>query len=185
MTVGIRYWLPLAVVITALSGLIYLTAQQNLRQNANDPQIQISEDIADHLSNNPTLPLQSSSNKIDLARSLSTYIIIFTDQGKAVFSTGELDGQIPTLPSGVLDHTKSIHQDRITWQPKPGVRSAVVITRYSGNKNSGFVLVGRSLREVEIREDQLTQRVGFAWAATIAASFIATSLFVGQNKKRK
>jgi hypothetical protein len=41
-----RSWLPLAVVIVALCEQAYLTAQQLLRQGANDPQIQLSEDFA-------------------------------------------------------------------------------------------------------------------------------------------
>ncbi len=45
----IKYWLPLAIVITALSGFIYLVGQQNLRMSANDPQIQLSEDTANQI----------------------------------------------------------------------------------------------------------------------------------------
>jgi hypothetical protein len=39
-------WLPLAVAITILAGLVYATVQQSLRQGANDPQIQLAEDTA-------------------------------------------------------------------------------------------------------------------------------------------
>ncbi|MEK7161684.1 MAG: hypothetical protein AAB729_03270, partial [Patescibacteria group bacterium] len=39
-------WLPLAVAIIIMSGLVYVVAQQNYRLTANDPQIQIAQDIA-------------------------------------------------------------------------------------------------------------------------------------------
>ena len=42
----IRHWLPLAVLTFAFCGLVYLAVQQDLRIGANDPQIQMAEDIA-------------------------------------------------------------------------------------------------------------------------------------------
>ena len=41
----------MAVIITGLSGLIYATVQQNIRQSADDPQIQMAEDTAAQLAN--------------------------------------------------------------------------------------------------------------------------------------
>ncbi len=183
MNSGIRYWIPLAVTITALCGLIYLSGQQNLRMGANDPQIQMSEDIATRLSINPTLPNLTSSNKIDISKSLSPFIIIYNDKNKPVLSTAQLDGNTPLLPPGVLANASNNRQNRVTWEPKKGVRSAAVITRYSGSKGSGYVLVGRSLREVEIREDTLLKIVGLAWIVTLIASLIAKVIFIPKQKK--
>jgi hypothetical protein len=45
----LRQWLPIVVVITALSGLVYVAVQQALRQDANDPQIQMAQDAAETL----------------------------------------------------------------------------------------------------------------------------------------
>ena len=39
-------WLPLGVAVTLVCALIYATVQQNYRQSANDPQIQMAEDAA-------------------------------------------------------------------------------------------------------------------------------------------
>jgi hypothetical protein len=183
MPLGIRYWLPLAFVITALFGTIFIVEQQNLRQNANDPQIQISEDIAARLSENPNLP-PPASDKIDIANSLNTYIIVYNDKGEPVFLNAKLDGQTPKLPSGVFDYVRSHNQTRITWQPKQGVRIATVITRYTG-KSSGFVLVGRSLREVERRVDDLTEHLVFAWVVTLIGSLIASILFIPKLNRKK
>jgi hypothetical protein len=140
----IRYFIPLAFVITALSGLIYLTGQQNLRQGANDPQIQISEDIASRLSGSTTIPNIPATNAIDIGKSLNTFIIAYV---------------------------RSHNQTRITWQPKEDVRSAVVITKFDG-KSKGFVLVGRSLREVEEREENLSKMVGLGWIVMMFGTLI-------------
>ena len=39
---AILYWIPLALVVTVVVGLVYVTVQQNFRQTANDPQIQMA-----------------------------------------------------------------------------------------------------------------------------------------------
>ena len=42
----IKSWVLITIIVTGLSGLIYVGIQQDLRQTANDPQIQMAEDIA-------------------------------------------------------------------------------------------------------------------------------------------
>lgn len=176
----LRYFIPLAFIITALSGLIYLTGQQILRLGANDPQIQISEDIAGRLGQSATFPPFPSSNAIDIAKSLNTFIMILDDQGKQIYSSASLDGKLPSVPSGVFDYARSHNQSRITWQPKPNVRSAIVITKF-GDKSKGFALVGRSLREVEEREEDLAKVVGLGWIVTMIGAFISNLAFIPQK----
>jgi hypothetical protein len=112
------------------------------------------------------------SAKVDLARSLAPYLIVFDEAGQPLASSAELDGQVPPLPTGVLDRARAVGEHRVTWQPRPDVRSAAVIVHHAGPR-PGFVLVGRSLREVERRVDGLTLMVGLAWAATLAGSLVA------------
>lgn len=181
MNYKLRFFIPLAFAITALSGLIYLTGQQNLRQNANDPQIQTSEDIATRLKLNPTIP-RSTANQIDMSQSLTPFVIIFDDKGTPLFSTGSLDKKVPVPLVGVFDYTRKHNQDRITWQPKSEVRIASIITRYSG-KSAGFVLVGRSLREVEERVEKLGKLVALAWIVTMIGTFLACYIFIQEPKK--
>ena len=42
----LQHWLLVAIVVTVLVGLLYAAVQQDLRQGANDQQIQMSEDAA-------------------------------------------------------------------------------------------------------------------------------------------
>jgi hypothetical protein len=47
----LKHWLLLAIVLTGLIGLVYVAVQQDLRQGANDPQIQMAEDALAKLAN--------------------------------------------------------------------------------------------------------------------------------------
>ncbi len=164
-------WIPFAVVISLVCTLVYTTGQQILRMAANDPQIQMAEDISDKKMSGLPIAIIVSPQKIDLSKSLSPFVIVYTDDGQPIFSTASLNGQTPTLPSGVFQDAKN-KQLRFTWQPTPGVRTAAVINHFDG-KNSGYVLVGRSLREVEIREDQLLQEVTIGWFISLVVLYIA------------
>jgi hypothetical protein len=176
----LKIWIPLAVTITALSGLIYLTIQQDIRIGANDPQIQISEDVSRQISTGEN-PLDFIPPiKVEISKSLANYIIIFDDKGKIIGSSAVLDNKEPTIPQGVFSQTKSLGETRFTWQPRAGVRSAVVVTYYKGPTN-GYVLVGRSMREIEKRIDNMELIVILAWIATLGTS-LATTIFL--NKLR-
>jgi hypothetical protein len=171
----LRAWLPAAVIITLLSGLTYTVVQQVLRLSANDPQIQIVEDAANALTDGQSPESVVPASKVDIATSLAPYIAVFDNSGKVIASSGLVHNQFPALPPGVFDYVRRNGEDRITWQPEQGVRSAVVITRYGGTK-PGFVMVGRSLRESEARSDQLLRLVGAGGIAILFAALVAIAL---------
>jgi len=161
----LRQWLPLAVAISAITFLIYLVIQQDIRMGANDPQIQIAEDLASSLNTGQTANI---SGKIDVAKSLAPFVIIYNKQEKIVSSNAVLNRKTPIIPSGVLTGTANqSDENRITWQPQEGVRLATVAVSYT----NGFVVVGRNMREVEIREDQQLANILFGWIVALVASF--------------
>ena len=172
----LQQWLPLALIIVALCGLVYLAVQQTLRQGANDPQIQMAEDTAAALTAGAPADTVLPTPRIDLARSLAPFMIVFTDAGAIQASSGLLHGQPPTLPTGVLDYVRAKGENRVTWQPAEGVRIAAVIVRTQG-ATPGFVLAGRSLREVEQREDQILQLAIIAMLVTLFASLVVSIFF--------
>ncbi len=153
-----RTWLPLAIVTTMLCGLLYAAVQYNVRSGANDPQIQMAEDAATDLQNNKIPDQIIPQSKIDISKSLAPFMIIYNQQGQILSSSANLYGKNPILPEGVLVDTKNKGETRFTWQPSVGVRSAVVV-KYFGGPNPGFVLAGRSLREIEKREDYILKEV--------------------------
>lgn len=165
------YWLPIAVAISAMSALVYLAVQQNFRQNLNDPQIQLTEDAAVMLGNRQPVTALVGSSKVDVASSLAPFLIVYDDSGNVVASSAQLNGQTPPLPAGVFASVRQSGEDRLTWQPQNGVRLATVVTHFSGS-TPGFVLAGRSMREVEDRIGQLELMTAAAWGAALVGTLI-------------
>lgn len=177
MQTMLRYWLLMAVIVTGFAGLIYAIVQQDIRHTADDPQIQMAEDIAAQLASGQQVQQVVPAEKVNIATSLAPYVIVFDATGTPLASSAQLNGQIPTLPSGVFASVRQGGEDRITWQPEVGVRSAVVVTQFRG-AHTGFVLVGRSLREAEKREDDLLQITLVGWAAMLFATFLASAILL-------
>jgi hypothetical protein len=171
----LRSWLPLAVVTVGLCGLVYATVQQSLRQGLNDPQIQMAEDAAAALDAGQPLESLLPTVQVDVARSLAPFLIVYDDHGNVLASSAVLHGQTPELPGGVLDYTRENGQDRVSWQPEADVRIAAVVVRFESNQ-PGFVLAGRNMREVELREEQTGQLCLLAMAAILAGSLVMVAL---------
>ena len=155
-------YICLFAIVTLIFGTIYLVAQQNYRQSANDPQIQLAEDAALVLNHGVALQWTASS-QIDAGASLAPFIALFSATGTPVTSSGLIGGQMPALPSGVFDFVKAHGEDRVTWQTPSGLRFAAVVVPFK----NGYVLAARSLRETEIREGKLNAMVGLPYAASV------------------
>lgn len=183
-------WLPLGVAVTLISGLVYVAVQQDYRQSANDPQIQMAEDAAVQLTNgaepDEVLP---TTEQIDMASSLAPWLTVYDSAGAPVASTGYLRGEMPALPSGVFatstwhtygedDFAMPVPQNetRFSWQSGAGLREAVVLVSYMSADGSGFVAAGRDLDEVENREAVLAEMMAIGWIVTIAGTFAAQAL---------
>lgn len=175
-----KYWLPIAVVSTFFSGLVYGAVQQDMRLSANDGPIQLAEDLSLRLANGTPPQSLIPSSKIDMAKSLALFLVFYDESGQPITSSAFLDGQIPKIPLGVLDFTKEHGENRFTWQPKSGVRLAAVTVYYSG-KQSGFILAARSLREVEKHEDWLLKEVFGGWIATLVSTFMVIAFLEFYN----
>lgn len=177
----LRNWLPFAVTITAFCMLAYATVQQSYRQDANDPQIQMAEDAAfalDHgVDINEVLPL----TQVEMSRSLAPFVVIYDASGKPVAGSGVLDGALPDYPLGALESAKASGQNRVTWQPNPSVRIASVVVPYK----DGYVMAGRNMREVEIREAQTSTFAGVTWLLAMIATLtvVAFGEFFLSEKK--
>lgn len=162
--------MPLAIVITAMSGLVSLAVQQNFRQNANDPQIQLAEDTASALGTGKAAAGLISANSIDISQTLAPFVIVYDANEKPLTPQVTLNGQTPTPPNGVFDSAKESGENRLTWQPAAGVRIAAVVVPIAEDK--GYILAGRNLREVEKRESQLNLEVFVAWAAAMILTLL-------------
>ena len=152
----IKNWLPLAVASTVIMVTVYAAVQQEYRQSANDPQIQLAEDGAAYLSAgvSPTA-LFAASGRVDMHASLASFAIVYDDSGKPVAASGYLNGTVPQLPAGVIDYARTNVTDRITWQPASTTRVAAIVRHYRSGTGSttasGFIVTGRNIREIESR----------------------------------
>lgn len=154
--------LSIAAVITVVMGVLYMNVQQGYRTGANDPQIQLAEDISSSIKLGHSISPFLKDDTVDLSKSLSPFFILYDNDGKPIQSSALLNGKVPQLPAGVLDYVKVHDEDRITWQPQPGARLATVIKK-TGSSPVAFVAVGRSLKEVEVRESNLRTTVAGGW----------------------
>lgn len=168
------------IVVTVVIGLIYATVQQSYRTAADDPQIQMAEDLSTELGAGKLAADIYPEDTIDIAHSLSPVVIFYDNSGRPIRSTGYLDGKMCQLPSGVFDHARKMGMHMVTWQPRHDVRMAVVLIHV----NSGpveFVAAARSLREVEIREANLTKMVFMGWGVCV----ILIAITAGAQNRRQ
>lgn len=165
--------LVLAGISTVLALFLYAIPQQVLRQGANDPQLQLAGDLAARLEQGVAPADAFPPGQVDMARSLAPFVIVYDDQGVPVASQAQLNGKVPSPPSGVFNYVRQHGEERLSWQPVPGrdhgVRIAAVVERvqHMGRGGAGFVLAGRSLAQVEAREAQVEQMAGVAWIAML------------------
>jgi len=166
-------WIPIAVAVTGLALAVILAVQTDLRLSGNDPQIQMAVDAAHALADGVDIDTVLPPTTVNLRVSLAPFLIVFDDQGAPIAASGELDGRMPELPAGVFDYVRENGEDRVTWQPDPEVRIAAVVVPID-SPGTGFVLAGRSLREVEARKAVVQAQVGAAWLAILVATLMTS-----------
>lgn len=173
---AVKRFIPLGFAVTLIYLFVFLIIQQTLRLGANEPVVQIAHDVSDALGQGAPYTAFNTPRPVNIATSLSPYAILFDQDGKMLTGSGVLDGEVPRPPKGVFDYVKLHREERVTWQPKAGVRVALVGV-YRDGVNPGFVFAGRSLSEVERRITTLSQLTLLAWFATLIASFMLSALY--------
>ena len=160
---SLTVWIVLAGVVTLLFGGGYVLAQQAARHAADHPQVEMAHDAVAKLQAGASVDSVLPRIKVDIASSPDPYLIV-VDQGNRVIASSATLGGDPTVPpSGVFDYVRTHGEDTVTWQPAPGVRSAIVVDAFEG----GFVVAGRSLIGTENLESSLLGWAAFGWSATL------------------
>jgi hypothetical protein len=172
------------IIVTVLCGLVYVAVQHSHRSNANDPQLQIAMDLKHAVETNQPTVKWMSGDSIEISKSLSVFKTFYDASGEPLQSTGFLDAQVPRMPKGVFAFTTKCRENVITWQPRTGVRVAMVVEAVK-SPQIAFVAVGRSLKEVEKRESTLVTMVLVAWLVCMGVIFLhfLVSHFTSLNKK--
>jgi len=153
-----------AIIVTALTGLIYVSVQQVYRIGANDPQIQMARDMAYAADRGKPTAEIANIDTVDLEQSLGTFMQLYDAKNNLIQSSGYIGGKAPAVPAGVLEGAARSGESAVTWQPTPNVRLASVIVR---KNDGGYVLVGKSLWEVEKRESNLLTMAFLCWLVCV------------------
>jgi hypothetical protein len=171
------------VLITIFFGTLYGCVQQLLRQDANDPQIGMAQDIAQHL-NAGVAPEALLNNPVDVSKSTSTATTIYKKDGTPLVSTIRIGDKTPRIAKDALVAAENRDYSAVTWQPSSKVRLANVTV----TANDYYVTTVRSLKEVEKREAYMLRLVAFGWGLsllTAAAGMVWYAVPNVQSKRSK
>ncbi|HUC89955.1 MAG TPA: hypothetical protein VMR45_04080 [Patescibacteria group bacterium] len=170
-------WGTITLGVTFIFAAFYVTVQQSLRRSANDPQISMVQNAAAKLDAGGK-PAAILAGKIDVSYDMAPFIIIYDINGNVVAGNGYLDGSIPHIPIGVLNHAKINKVHTVTWQPDSGIRIASATTK----SQNYYVVSGRSLATTDSNIDSMGLYAASAWLITTAA--IAGSYLLVQRRSR-
>ncbi|QQS23273.1 hypothetical protein IPM19_01770 [bacterium] len=158
-------FINLAILVTVIFATVYFSVQQSYRTNANDPQVEVVGQVEEVIKQDvPLDAIVSEAEQIDIAESLSLFVMIFDSNRQLIGSSATLDGQAPTPPENVFALAKEQGENRFTWEPKPGVQVAAVLKPVD---DKAFVLAGRSLKEINDREAALLKTCIIGWAISV------------------
>jgi hypothetical protein len=172
-----RIWFGAAAGVTIALGVLYGAIQQTLRLSADEPQSSMVTQTAALLRQNGDAH-HSFDGHIEIAYNQAPFVIVYDTAGNVVAGNGYLDGTVPRIPIGVLQHIPSRGEHRVTWEPRSGVRIATV----SARAGTYYVVGGRSLQTTESHMRTVNLYAGATWIASMA---ILTSayLFVVRGRK--
>lgn len=175
-------WFSAVLVITIIFGTMYVASQQVMREDANDPQIQLAEDTAAEL-NSGEQPSNVVSGKVDINNSLAPFVLIYNKAGTIEAGNGYLDGVLADgAPYGTMEASASAPYTTVTWSPYSNLKIASV----SVTADNYYVFSGRSLAQVGIREKLVLRITALGWIISILILIIAAiHTEVKSRKKNK
>lgn len=179
----VRTWLAIAGASTLVLGASYVMSQQSIRMSADDLPLTVSQQVKASLENGALATDLVSAQKTNLNTDNGTFVIITDGTRHAVASSAVLDGSTPLPPEGVFKFTADHGTDRITWEPKEGVRIALRVASYGKSPNDGFVLVGQPLKQFESRISFIGYLCLVAWLAMLA--WTSYFLIIPEYKNKK
>ncbi len=161
-------WLIGAFVATVALAAVYGGLQQLNRSAADDAGLRISTEAA----STGTIPPAGVADRVDLATSLMPFVIEYGADAAPIRGTGYLDGRLARIPAGVIESTRAHGSDRVTWEPRPGLRFAAVALA-AGDR---VVVAAQSLKPTEDRIDRLGLLLALGWLGTMAVLAVGATL---------
>lgn len=153
-----------AIVATGIILLVYAAVQQQYRTAANDPQIQTARDASTKLKERGVAQGIVPGDTVDVEQSLATFTQVYGADNSLLASNGYIGANAPKIPAGALERARQEGEYTVTWQPTATARIASAIV-YTGGRQGHYILAGRSLQEIEKRENALVKMVFMCWLA--------------------
>lgn len=166
------YWLIFMFFVTFTCSLMYLVAQQSMRLSANEAPEQLAVATKLKLQSGKNPDSMIPADKVNISKSLDSFFMLFDHNKKIMASSGVMGDSNPSFPQSVLNNVSQSHEDRITWQPEPGLRFATVALKFS----NGYIVAAHSLQETENVIGEITTLMFSLWLACLVVS--VTLLFV-------
>jgi len=168
-------WVAAALIVTIVFGSVYLTLQHIGRQEVNDAPAAAAAAQVQNIGSEPV-----TGPRLEPTPGRGIFVIVYGEDNKPVSTTVTLHGDVPDLPAGVLDTTRTAGADAVTWQPEPGLRMAVVTRQVSGK----VVVAGQSLTPFE-NMDRWTQFVltaGWLGSMLVLAAACAVTVLISRRQ---
>lgn len=163
-------WLSGCVLATIGALAVYVVAQQVGRRAADDvPRVVLGQQVAALSQGGPTtgpLPVDPAT---PLSSESGPFVIVYDSAHRILSTTALLDNATPGLPTGTLQDAVSRGRVGVTWQPRPGVREAIVAQPWTGPAGSGVVVAGIGLGPTEDRAHSVLVAVAMAWVLAVLA----------------
>ena len=178
----IGVWIIIICIVTFNCLLVYIVAQQTLRLGANELPAQFAIETSIELQNSKSIDEIIQKEKVDISKSLSTFVMIYDGNKNLVASSGIMDSIDPTYPKGVLEYVDKNNESRVTWQPREGFRFASVAIKYE----NGYIVAAKSLSETENLIDKIGEMIVLVWlACTIFLTCALSIIFLFIRKSEK
>ncbi|HEY6278001.1 MAG TPA: hypothetical protein VIX86_16905 [Streptosporangiaceae bacterium] len=139
-------WTAVVLLLTLAAGVAWLGTGLSLRAGADRQPLRLAALAARQLATGSP-PGSVLPPSIGLAASPGPFLMVFDRRYHLLASSGRLGSRAPVLPSGVFAWAAQHGQDRVTWEPQPGLREATVVEPYGG-PHPGFVVAAQSLGSV-------------------------------------
>ena len=173
LRIWLVFFIPLFLVSTLVLLIVYVNDQQHIRLAGNEPQEWMAHDTAERIASGVSPTQAVMGAPVRVLSEHAPYVIAYDKVGSTTAATGIFDGKISNLPEGILEYTRGHGTYRLTWEPEPGIRHAIVIVPIQGG-TLGYVLSGRSLFYTEQQEALLKERTVYGWILTLIVSILVS-----------
>lgn len=166
------------LVLVAIFSIVFIsicyTGRLVLRQQANDPQVEVTEQVAGIIRQGaPLEAIVSGAEQIELTQSDALFVTIFDKDKNIAGSTAVVNGQSLSVPAQNFDLAKAQGDYRFDLEVAEGRKMAAVLKPID---DSAYVLAGRSLAEFEKRADTLSLPIWIGWGISVLLALVLSPL---------